>query len=367
MMGLTSVNAPSLAFTLWPLPQTEAVHRHGTQGQHAVPHVGGQGTTPEQAQVARNGLHGSREIRGPMDQMLKNLNSWTDFGWEGFWWWAQLLFMMNDQPCLCMFFWPPKSPRRGWRVKTCWAHEMTQLQWSGDAAGLDASFAPGSQLQLLGQISWPSSNQRHQSWVPSLASTLGVATLVRALQPRKTSSSIWVKEFEMVTHTKRWQSLKAPRLIWVTEFGMATLVKEQPEKAHSPISLTESGIARLIRALQPRKTSSSIWVKEFEMVTHTKRWQSLKAPRLIWVTEFGMATLVKEQPAKAQSQICLTESGIATLVRALQPRNASSPMWVTEFGMVTHTKRWQSLKTPRAIRVTEFGMATLVKEQPAKA
>ena len=87
---------------------------------------------------------------------------------------------------------------------------------------------------------------------------------------------------------------------------------EQPEKANSPIFVTDGGMEILVRLLQPSK-----------------------APPPISVTDGGMEMLVRlEQPQKASFPISVTDSGMEMLVRLEQSQKASSPITVTDGGMV---------------------------------
>ena len=87
---------------------------------------------------------------------------------------------------------------------------------------------------------------------------------------------------------------------------------EQPEKAHSPISVTDGGMEILLRLEQ-----------------------SEKALRPISFTNGGMKMLARLlQPKKALSPIFITDGGMEILVRLEQPKKAHSPISVTDGGMI---------------------------------
>ena len=70
-----------------------------------------------------------------------------------------------------------------------------------------------------------------------------------------------------------------------------------------------------------------------------RRLQPEKAPSPIVVTEFGIVTEVREeQPLKASLPIVMRELGKVTEIKELQLRKASSPIVVTEFGIVTEDR-----------------------------
>ena len=86
----------------------------------------------------------------------------------------------------------------------------------------------------------------------------------------------------------------------------------QPEKAQSPIHVTELGMVMHVIALHPENAHS-----------------------LISLTEFGMLTSVSFQhPQNAPSPITVTESGIVTLVSTVHPANAPSLIFFTDSGML---------------------------------
>ena len=86
----------------------------------------------------------------------------------------------------------------------------------------------------------------------------------------------------------------------------------QPQKAASPIVVTDAGILILCNALQ-----------------------SMKAASPIVVTDAGMLILCNAvHPLKAPSPIVVTDAGILILCNAVQSSKASSPIVVTDAGIL---------------------------------
>ena len=74
----------------------------------------------------------------------------------------------------------------------------------------------------------------------------------------------------------------------------------QPEKAPTPILVTELGIVIEVKPLQPEKALPPILVTELGIVIEIKLLHSEKVPRSMLVTELGIITEVKPlQPMKA--------------------------------------------------------------------
>jgi len=147
----------------------------------------------------------------------------------------------------------------------------------------------------------------------------------------------------MVTEVSPEQRKKAYSLMAVTELGMIVLL--QPT-----INLF---VDVSIIALQLSRES---YVPLFlSTVTEVRLEQPEKALSPIEVTELGMVTEVSlEQSSKACSPMEVTELGIITEVSPEQPRKALPPMEVTELGMVTEVSPEQPWKARLPIEVTEY-------------
>ena len=139
---------------------------------------------------------------------------------------------------------------------------------------------------------------------------------------------------------------------------------EQPEKAISPILVTEFGMTVFlhpkinvldvvsIMALQLLRESYMALVESTFMLVRPE--QPEKAPLPILVTEFGMTMPVRpEQPEKACSPILVTEFGMTMLVRQEHPQKDPLSILVTEFGMTMSVRCEQEVNALSPMVVTE--------------
>ena len=113
----------------------------------------------------------------------------------------------------------------------------------------------------------------------------------------------------------------------VTPLGIAMLVRLlQPQKADSPMLVTLDGMIVFIHP------TISVFVDVSIIALHSSR---------LSYTGFSAATLMLVkllQSSNAASPMLVTLDGISTLVRLLQPKQASSPMLVTPLGISTFVR-----------------------------
>ena len=136
----------------------------------------------------------------------------------------------------------------------------------------------------------------------------------------------------------------------------------QPEKADSPILVTDEGIVIEVKPLNPehkfdgiRSTlSPNVKVLIFVQLENGKPFD--EQFRTFHVTEVKPV-----QPSKAALPILVTPSGIVTEVKPVQSLKASSPILVTDEGIVTEVKPVQPLKALSSILLTASGIVTEAK------
>ena len=121
----------------------------------------------------------------------------------------------------------------------------------------------------------------------------------------------------------------------VTELGMTKLDKFVPEKAPSPMLVTELGI-----------------------VATDNLEQLLNAPLPMVVTELGMSILVSPELEKALRSIVTTELGIVICSIEVKA-NAQGPIVTTEAPSSTMLNLLHKLNAPSSILVTDGPIYTL--------
>ena len=112
---------------------------------------------------------------------------------------------------------------------------------------------------------------------------------------------------------------------------MEMLVRlEQPEKAFSPISVTDGGMEMLVRLSQPEKAQSPISVRDGGMIVFLQphisvllivcimALQSSRESYTLFSLETEMFVRLG-QPEKAHFPISVTDGGMKILVRLEQP------------------------------------------------
>ena len=132
---------------------------------------------------------------------------------------------------------------------------------------------------------------------------------VKLLQSSKALYPIVFTEFGIEMDDRFVQWAKACLSIFVTEFEIMTVFNcEHPQKAPSPIVVTEPGIVMVVKG-QRRKAYISRLVTEVGMEMAVKGQSAKAFPKLFKL--LGRVTLVMGHPEKAPFLMVVTELGIS--------------------------------------------------------
>ena len=188
-------------------------------------------------------------------------------------------------------------------------------------------------------------------------------------------------ELGIVTEVNPLQSLKAELLIEVTELGIVTSVIFEPARKLSgnistslpivTVEMLDFGIStieeqffafqiRLVKPLQPEKAKSPIEVTELPIVTDVRPERPQHKHAGIFSTSLpNVNVLIPVKPlngAEYSEKSLQVFAFQLTDVKPLQLWKAELPIVVTELGIVTDVKLEHSLNAPLPIAVTGYVM-----------